>query len=68
MSEHGWLKSAQCIGMSQLRVMTADRLARLDEPLVVFSHSQPVGALVPYETYLQWQELLVAIPAPEAAC
>jgi hypothetical protein len=53
-----FLRAHQCIGITHLKVMTAERLRDLNEPLVVFSHSQPVAALVSYEQYLRWQSLL----------
>lgn len=54
------LRSNQCIGITQLRNVTATRLREQQGPLVVFTHSDPVAVLVPYALYLSWQKTLAS--------
>ena len=47
------------IRMTDLRAMTNGDLRLLKEPAEIFSYSQPIAVLVPYELFLKWQDLIV---------
>lgn len=40
-------RARDCIGMTVLKVISAEQLRDLEAPLIVFKHSEPVAALVP---------------------
>jgi prevent-host-death family protein len=52
------MKSKNFVGVTWLKIATAQHLRDLDEPVIVCCHSQPVAAVVPYDLYLKWQEQL----------
>jgi len=52
------MKSRNFVGVTWLKIASAERLRDMDEPLIICAHSQPVAALVPYDLYLKWQERL----------
>ena len=49
------------VGVTWLKIASAEHLRELQEPVIVHCHSEPVAAVVPYELYLKWQEQLRAV-------
>lgn len=52
------MKSKNFVGITWLKIASAQHLRELDEPLLICCHSEPVAAIVPYDLYLKWQEQL----------
>jgi hypothetical protein len=46
------------VGVSSMRIYTSKRLRALTEPEIICDHAEPIGAIVPYQRYLQWQSVL----------
>ena len=51
-------------GVSKLRMMNRHELrkfAATDEVLILAHHSQPIAAMVPYDLYMKWQNVILAV-------
>jgi hypothetical protein len=52
------VKSKNFVGVTWLKIASAERLRDMDEPVIICLHSQPLAALVPYDLFMKWQKAI----------